>query len=157
MNPVVEYKTHNSGNHIPFTTQDCAITFNDELTLNLRYYERDEPVHLIIARNRLDMLVIGGEQGGSFVAEILIPARNYETVTADEEGMQALAAAGIDIGTDGEIAAMSAVQMAFDSQKSTDMEYDYEGEILESEAGTVRIAVPLNLGRVTLTLWEVQQ
>lgn len=160
MNPKVEYKTKNVNNHIAFTAQGSAINFNDEMTLNLMHYERDEQVHLIIARNRWGMLVIGGEQGGSYVAEIVIPARGYETVAADGGEMQSFAAASIgvdasgdnpenqaNVGTGNDAGAFSAFP---------DDGIDGEGGFGEDGLSIEKIPVPFEMGRVSLILWEVQ-
>lgn len=60
---------------------------DDELTLNLAKYERDDPVHIDICVSKLGMLVTGVIPGvaDKYVAEIDIPARRYtETVTLTE-------------------------------------------------------------------------
>lgn len=69
----------NEGAKIPYTINGTKITFDDELTLNLAKYERDDPNHLDICRDRFGNLICGVIPGVAeiYVAEIDIPARAY--------------------------------------------------------------------------------
>ena len=78
----------NEGPKIPYSVRNKKITFDDDLTINLVKRERDDPVHIDICMDIYDELVIGAAAGRRYVAEIDIPARQYEypeTVTVGEE------------------------------------------------------------------------
>lgn len=169
MNPIVAHKTSQAkGNHIPFTTANCSISFNDELTLNLIHYQRDEDVHLSIVRDRLNMLVIGGmgETGGRFVAEIFIPARQFEEFLPEERA-EVFTRLGINESDIMLETIMNRELSGLETGAGMDRPDSSELEELQLESAEllpepmeiesiVRIAVPLNLGQVTLTLWEVE-
>ena len=56
-----------------------VISFNDgELMMDLSKKERDDPVHLDICQDILGGLVLGTTTGRRYVAQIDIPAREYE-------------------------------------------------------------------------------
>jgi hypothetical protein len=77
------------GPNIDYEISGTKITFaDDELTLNLAKYERDDPAHIDICMVKFGMLVTGVIPGiaDKYVAEIDIPARRYtEVVTPSEE------------------------------------------------------------------------
>ena len=67
----------NKGTKIEYTVNDTKITFgDDELTLNLAKYERDEEVRIDICRDDKKILSTGLSK--YFVANIIIPARTYD-------------------------------------------------------------------------------
>lgn len=71
----------NEGAKIPYEVQGGKIVFNDdELTLNLARYERDDANHIDICRDKCGNLVSGVIPGiaETYVAQIDIPARAYE-------------------------------------------------------------------------------
>ena len=71
----------NEGVKIPYEIKGDKIVFNDdELTLNLARYERDDANHIDICRDRFGNLVSGVIPGiaETYVAQIDIPARVYE-------------------------------------------------------------------------------
>lgn len=78
----------NEGPKIPYSVRNKKITFDDDLTINLVKREKDDPVHIDICLDIYDELVIGASVGRRYVAEIDIPARQYEypeTVVVGEE------------------------------------------------------------------------
>lgn len=75
----------NPGTKIDYEVTGFKITFDDELMLNLKKLQKDEPVHKDICFDAEGDLVIGLESGRYYVAEIDIPAIEYET-TEPEEG-----------------------------------------------------------------------
>lgn len=69
----------NEGSKIPYKLTKTKISFNDgELTLDLERYQRDWDVTIDICRNKDNMLVIGTGTGLYYVAQIVIPATQYE-------------------------------------------------------------------------------
>lgn len=81
----------NEGKKIPYETDGCEITFDDDLSLKLNKRQKDEPVHIDVCHDRNGDLVIGAAAGRAYVAEIDIPAREYIIPDGDEgETTQAL-------------------------------------------------------------------
>lgn len=80
----------NEGTKIPYEINGNKITFNDELSLNLEKYERDDAAHIDICRDKFGNLVTGVIPGvaEAYVAEIDIPAREYDYIAdgTDENG-----------------------------------------------------------------------
>ncbi|NLB17805.1 MAG: hypothetical protein GX825_03500, partial [Syntrophomonadaceae bacterium] len=70
----------NEGPKIPYSVKDTKVTFDDDLTLNLASREQDWPVHIDICFDNDNALVIGAAAGRAYVAQIDIPARQYEEV-----------------------------------------------------------------------------
>ena len=73
------------GKHIDYQVTSKKITFgDDELTINLASRERDYETVLDICLDTEDGLVIGvGENAKKYVAQVVIPARAYETVEGE--------------------------------------------------------------------------
>lgn len=70
-------REQNEGPKIPYTVDGNKITFgDDEITLNLIKYERDEAQTIDICRGDDKILIAGPSK--YFVANINIPARQYE-------------------------------------------------------------------------------
>lgn len=80
----------NEGEKIDYTTKTNRVTFDDELTLNLERYERDDQNHIDVCRDKFGNLVCGVIPGvaETYVAQIDIPAREYDFVAdgLDENG-----------------------------------------------------------------------
>lgn len=74
----------NEGVKITYTTSDKRITFNDDLTINLAKRQRDWPVHIDVCSDEDNELVIGAAAGRSYIAEIDIPAKEYENATEND-------------------------------------------------------------------------
>lgn len=67
----------NAGTKINYEVIDAKVTFgDDEITLNLVKYERDEEQVIDICRDDDKILIAGPSK--YFVANIKIPARQYE-------------------------------------------------------------------------------
>ena len=106
-------KEKNIGPKIPYEVEGTKISFDDDLTLNLSKRQKDEPEHIDICSDRDGELVIGTATGRAYVAEIDIPAREYEYH-----------------GGDG-------------------------GEGDEGDEPTPPVPKPLDMDKVTLTLWAL--
>lgn len=66
------------GTHIEYTTTKKSITFgDDDLMLNLKNRERDEDVMIDVCADRDGYLVLGASAANRYVAQVLIPAREY--------------------------------------------------------------------------------
>ena len=68
----------NAGPKIPYEVEDTKITFDDELTLKLAKLQKDDPVHKTICYDEDGDLMIGTAGARRYVAEIDIPAIEYE-------------------------------------------------------------------------------
>lgn len=55
---------------------------DDEMTLNLSKYERDDPVHIDIGLNSMGFLTFGVSD--RYAVQIEIPARKYELIESEE-------------------------------------------------------------------------
>lgn len=72
----------NVGEKIPYEIKkNTRITFDDELMVNLEKMERDYDVNIDICYDKWDMLTTG--LGERYVAQILIPARQYKETEVD--------------------------------------------------------------------------
>ena len=74
----------NEGPKIPYEVNGTRICFDDDLTLNLSKRLEDWPVHIDICFDADHELVVGAAAGRAYVAEIDIPAREYEYPEAGE-------------------------------------------------------------------------
>lgn len=119
----------NEGPKIEYEVTGNKITFDDDLTLNLAKREEDDHVEIDICSDSDGNLVIGSAAGRAYVAQIAIPAREYEE---EEEEIDP------------------------DEDAPEDNSADSDGEPLTAkETRTVRKPVPFNIDRVTLALWAV--
>lgn len=90
----VIYKTPEAEkNHLEYELEKTRLTFNDELSIKLDKYERDEDAHLDICVDCYGNLVLGVIPGlaQKYAAQIDIPARTYhgeDSGRVDEEGEQ---------------------------------------------------------------------
>lgn len=75
----------NEGTKIPYEVSGTTITFDDELSLKLSKLQKDDPVHKDICYDEDGDLCIGTKEGKYYVAEIDIPAIEYETEGEGEE------------------------------------------------------------------------
>jgi len=80
----------NKGEKIGYVIKGNKITIDDELMLNLEKYERDDPTHIDICRDKFDNLVCGVIPGvaETYVAQIDIPMREYDYIAngVDDSG-----------------------------------------------------------------------
>ena len=74
----------NQGPKIPYEVTGKKITFDDDLTINLAKRQEDWPVHIDVCYDEDQCLVIGTAAGRAYVAEIDVPAREYEYHEAGE-------------------------------------------------------------------------
>ncbi len=83
----VNYMTEGES-YIAYTTTEKSITFGDEdLTVNLKTRQRDEIITLDICYDRNKNLVIGAASGFRHVAQVVVPAIEYdETTETDSDG-----------------------------------------------------------------------
>lgn len=75
----------NEGTKIEYEVSKTKITFADELMLNLAKLEKDWPVHKDICMDADGDLTTGVGDGLYYVAEIDIPAREYEDQESEED------------------------------------------------------------------------
>lgn len=121
----------NAGVKIPYEVKGDKIVFNDdELTLNLARYERDDANHIDICRDKCGNLVSGVIPGTAetYVAQIDIPPRAY--VEREIEGAAAEVQADSE-NTDGAPGGMM------------------DRQTMEREA------VPFDIDKCVLTLWAL--
>lgn len=89
----------NEGAKISYEVNKTSICFDDDLTINLAKRQKDWPVHIDVCSDEDGALVIGAESGRYYVAQIDIPAIEYEeaeaTAVADEAGEPTEAAAPV--------------------------------------------------------------
>lgn len=104
----------NDGAKVAYTVRDNRITFDDQLTINLERYERDDAVHIDICQDKYGGLVAGMIPGVAerYVAQLDIPARSYH--------------------------------------------FEPDGEDAEGRPKQKKVAQPLDMERVTLTLWGME-
>ena len=74
----------NQGPKIPYEVNGTKICFDDDLTINLSKRQQDWCVHIDVCSDQDGELVIGTAAGRAYVAEIDIPAREYEYHEAGE-------------------------------------------------------------------------
>ena len=74
----------NQGPKIPYEVSGTKICFDDDLTINLAKRQQDWDVHIDACSDQDGELVIGTAAGRAYVAEIDIPAREYEYHDAGE-------------------------------------------------------------------------
>jgi hypothetical protein len=79
----------NIGPKIDYEIQNTAtkkkITFDDDLTINLAKRQEDYAVHIDVCYDEDDALVLGAAAGRRYVAELDIPARQYDVDDSGEE------------------------------------------------------------------------
>lgn len=71
----------NEGKKIPYEVSGNKLTFDDDLTINLAKRESDSAVHIDVCYDDDKNLVIGAPAGRRYIAEIDIPAREYDVKT----------------------------------------------------------------------------
>ena len=76
----------NEGSKIPYEVIGTKVCFDDDLTINLKKRQEDWPVHIDVCFDADGCLVIGCAAGRAYVAELDIPAREYEEGEPDGEG-----------------------------------------------------------------------
>lgn len=77
----------NAGEKIPFTESGYKLNFDDMLAIKCDKYQKDWPVHKDICMDADGNLTMGTGDGLFYVAEVDIPAREYEQQEeSDQEG-----------------------------------------------------------------------
>ena len=123
-------KEKNEGAKIPYTVKGSKITFDDELMVNVQRFERDDPAHIDICRDRFGNLVTGVIPGYAemYVAQIDIPPRAYEV--REIEGA------------------------AEEAQADSEEAGGAPGGMMDRQT-TERVAIPFDVEKCTLTLWAL--
>lgn len=75
----------NVGPKIDYEVTGKKICFDDDLTINLAKRQKDDPEHIDVCYDSDGELVLGAAAGRAYVAEIDIPAREYETTGEGDE------------------------------------------------------------------------
>lgn len=75
----------NKGEKIPYEVSGKKICFDDDLQINLQKRQDDSNVHIDICYDPNHELQIGTNGARAYVAEIDIPAKEYETTEDNEE------------------------------------------------------------------------
>ena len=69
----------NGASFVEYSTRGTKITFgDDEISANLAKKERDDAVRIDVCKDYLDELTFGATGARVYVAEISIPARQYQ-------------------------------------------------------------------------------
>lgn len=75
----------NTGEKIQWEQDGYRLSFDDEaLSVKVTKYQGDEPVTLDVCSDRTGKLMLGAQPGGRYVAQIEIPAAEYEETTEGE-------------------------------------------------------------------------
>ena len=75
----------NEGAKIPYEVTGTKVCFDDDITINLAKRQEDWPVHIDVCSDEDGALVIGAESGRYYVAQIDVPAKEYEEAEATAE------------------------------------------------------------------------
>lgn len=130
----------NEGRKIEYELRGTKLDFADgTLTMNLAKYQRDYPVTKTITGDAEGNLLIDGSDSRFYVAEVEIPAIEYEDVEVEGEAENATMAEAVEGETEAAKAAEEST--AEDTAPKTHIE---------------RKAKPLNTDDVTLRLWSIE-
>ena len=125
----------NEGRKIEYELRGTKLDFADgTLTMNLAKYQRDYPVTKTITGDAEGNLLIDGSESRFYVAEVEIPAIEYEDVEVEGEAENATATEAVD-----DVAEETA-----------------PAEDAAPKTHTERKAKPLNTDNVTLRLWSIE-
>lgn len=78
----------NAGEKIPFTESGYKLNFDDMLAIKCNKYQKDWPVHKDICMDADGDLTMGTGDGLFYVAEVDIPAKEYEEQQPAAEGQE---------------------------------------------------------------------
>lgn len=129
-------KEMNEGTKIPYETDGTKICFDDDLTINLAKRQEDWDVHIDVCTDEDGALVIGAASGNYYVAQIDIPAKEYETVDSQEDEQVDNAEA--------------------DEQATGSTDTDDNEAMADSSPEPIQTAKPLDMDKVTMTLWALE-
>lgn len=125
----------NEGRKVEYELCGTKLDFADgTLTMNLAKYQRDYPVTKTITGDAEGNLLIDGSESRFYVAEVEIPAIEYEDVEVEGEAENATATEAVE-----------------DAAEETT-----PAEDAEPKTHTERKAKPLNTDDVTLRLWSIE-
>lgn len=128
----------NEGRKVEYELRGTKLDFADgTLTMNLAKYQRDYPVTKTITGDAEGNLLIDGSDSRFYVAEVEIPAIEYEDVEVEGEAENATATAAVE-----------------DAEKTE--EEATPAEDTAPKTHIERKAKPLNTDNVTLRLWSIE-
>ena len=128
----------NEGRKVEYELRGTKLDFADgTLTMNLAKYQRDYPVTKTITGDAEGNLLIDGSESRFYVAEVEIPAIEYEDVEVEGEAENATATAAVE-----------------DTEKTE--EETATAEDTAPKTHIERKAKPLNTDDVTLRLWSIE-
>lgn len=128
----------NEGRKVEYELRGTKLDFADgTLTMNLAKYQRDYPVTKTITGDAEGNLLIDGSESRFYVAEVEIPAIEYEDVEVEGEAENATATAAVE-----------------DAEKTE--EETTTAEDTAPKTHIERKAKPLNTDDVTLRLWSIE-
>lgn len=128
----------NEGRKVEYELRGTKLDFADgTLTMNLAKYQRDYPVTKTITGDAEGNLLIDGSDSRFYVAEVEIPAIEYEDVEVEWEAENATAPAAVE-----------------DAEKTE--EETTPAEDTAHKTHIERKAKPLNTDDVTLRLWSIE-
>lgn len=78
----------NAGEKIPYTEKGYNLCFDDMLTIKCNKYQKDWPAHKDICMDADGDLTMGTGDGLFYVAEVDIPAKEYEEQQPAAEGQE---------------------------------------------------------------------
>lgn len=79
----------NAGQYIEYEVEGTRIYFgDDELMINLKRYQGDEERTIDITKTRRNTLAIGADSGFRYVAQVVIPPKEYEYSTVAKDGSE---------------------------------------------------------------------
>lgn len=129
----------NEGRKVEYELRGTKLDFADgTLTMNLAKYQRDYPVTKTITGDAEGNLLIDGSESRFYVAEVEIPAIEYEDVEVEGKAENATATAAVE-----------------DAEK-TEAAEDTTAEDTAHKTHIERKAKPLNTDDVTLRLWSIE-
>lgn len=127
----------NEGRKVEYELRGTKLDFADgTLTMNLAKYQRDYPVTKTITGDAEGNLLIDGSDSRFYVAEVEIPAIEYEDVEVEGEAENATMTEAVE----GE----------------TEAAEDTPAEDTTHKTHIERKAKPLNTDDVTLRLWSIE-
>lgn len=128
----------NEGRKVEYELRGTKLDFADgTLTMNLAKYQRDYPVTKTITGDAEGNLLIDGSESRFYVAEVEIPAIEYEDVEVEGKAENATATAAVE-----------------DTEKTE--EETATAEDTAPKTHIERKAKPLNTDDVTLRLWSIE-
>lgn len=78
----------NEGQYVDYEVDGTRLFFgDDELMINCKKYQGDEERTIDIVKTRRNTLAVGADSGFMYIAQVVIPARQYDykTVKNDDE------------------------------------------------------------------------